>query len=98
MGPGFDFQDRFRGFIKADLNALITPHQRELLRQFFGSGPEGAMRRGQDFVVPDGLNVITLACYHEIARRYIAAGQDYTGVQRMRIDLVERALQIREAR
>ncbi|MGH9844304.1 MAG: hypothetical protein ACREEM_36740 [Blastocatellia bacterium] len=46
----------------------------------------------RDFRVPDGLSRETLERYLEIACRTIEEGLDAAGVQRRRIELVEKAL------
>lgn len=66
--------------------------QVELLRGFFGQGKPGAAYRLNNFVVPTGLTIQSLAEHGEIARRYIEAGKDQLGVQELRLELIGRAM------
>lgn len=83
---------RYRALTRGGIARGIGPHQTQLLRDFFGSGVEGAEAKMRDFRVPDGLSRETLERYLGIARRTIEEGLDTAGVQRRRSELVERAL------
>ncbi|MEY2931243.1 MAG: hypothetical protein RL033_1992, partial [Pseudomonadota bacterium] len=52
----------------AEINKIIGGPQRELLREFFGTGAEGAAQRAANFKVPGGLTRQTLEAYEELAR------------------------------
>jgi hypothetical protein len=90
----FDFSDRFQSLTRGEIAKCIGPDQVHLLRQFFGTGLAGAQVASQQFQVPAALKRESLEAYHEIARRVIMAGQDGLGVQRLRLRLVERALEL----
>jgi hypothetical protein len=90
--PAFDFAGRFQGRSRREIAQDIGPEQVRLLRQFLGSGVGGARAAADNFRIPAGLTRETLEAYHEIARRTIKAGQDYLGVQRLRLALIEKAL------
>src|SRR3989449_7847803 len=63
------------------LNKIIGGSQRELLKQLFKTGD-----------IPEGLSQRTLQIYKEVAQRAIAAGKDASGLQRIRIQIIDAAL------
>ena len=63
-----------------------------MLQDFFGQAKSGADARAANFQVPSGLSQQTLQAYQELAERALAAGNDSTGVQAARLDLVQQAL------
>lgn len=63
-----------------------------MLEKFFGRGVEGAKERSANFYVPSGLTRESLEAYGEIASRTIAEKLDKSGVQELRLQLVEKAL------
>jgi hypothetical protein len=73
--------------------------QLDLLKQFFGSGADGARKRLADFRVPPGLKARTLRWYAALALRALADPRKATPtaeiVQRLRLQLIERALRER---
>ena len=75
----------------AEINKIIGSSQRELLREFFGTGVEGAAQRAANFKVPQGLTRQTLEAYEELARRAINAGADKAGTQAARLRLLGQA-------
>jgi hypothetical protein len=81
----------YAGKTAAEINKIIGPQQRQLLRDFFGTGLKGARQRAGNFNVPQGLNRQTLEAYEELARRAINSGADKAGVQAARLELLERA-------
>jgi len=85
-------QNRFRGQTNGAIANGINPHQKKLLRKFFGKGLKEALESEKNFRVPEGLSRDTLERYREIARRVIEKGKDPSGVQRVRLRLVKRAL------
>ena len=91
---GWRIRFRFGGVSTRDLARGMGPHQTELLRRFFGSRLAGARERRANFRIPDGLNKEALERYLELARRQVARGRN--GVQRLRLRLVERALDLME--
>jgi hypothetical protein len=78
------------------LNQLIGNAQRELLKDFFGQGEQGALSRLENLDVPSGLTRQTLEAYKEAAVRVVQRGPGAPGfqVQRLRLQLVEKALSI----
>jgi RHS repeat-associated protein len=85
----FNFSALYRGFSPSQIIRGWAPGQKDLLFRWWGRGARGARLAGP---LPQGLNVQTLAGYHEIARRAILAGIDAGGTQLARIVLIERAL------
>ncbi len=83
---------KYDGMSNKDINASFGQEQRDLLKEFFGQGKQGADDRAANFNVPNGLSNDTLNGYKEVAERQIAAGQDSTGVQQSRLELILRAL------
>jgi RHS repeat-associated protein len=73
---------------------VIGPAQTQLLKEFLKTGAKGALEREATFKLPQGLSRAALEAYRELARRQIAAGLDQTGVQAIRLRLVERALNL----
>jgi hypothetical protein len=90
-GQPLNFSRQFRGLDNAQINELIGIEQRNLLRQWMGSGADAA-RSAMGRPLPEGLAAETLRAYHEIARRQIEAGLDTVGTQAARIKLIEQAL------
>ena len=88
----FNFASRFAGLTNGQISRGIASWQRDCLKEFFGSGVEGAEATLRNFKIPEGMARETLERYHEIARRQIKRGLDPLGVQRLRLRLVERAL------
>jgi len=91
---GWRIRIRFGGVPTRDVAQGMGRHQTELLRLFFGSDLRGALERRANFRIPDGLNKEALERYRELARRQIARGRN--GVQRLRLRLVDRALDLME--
>jgi hypothetical protein len=58
-----------------DINQAVGNQQRELLRQWMGTGAEAA-RADMERPLLEGFTMDTLRAYHEIARRQIEAGLD----------------------
>lgn len=86
-------ENKFEGLTRGEVaRNFITPEQRNLLEIFFGKGVEGASERFVIFFVPNGLAKETLEAYQEIARRVVAEKLDKSGVQALRLQLVEKAL------
>ena len=84
---------QFEGLTRGEIaRKFIDARQNKLLNEFFGAGANGAKQRLTDFVVPNGLTPIALEAYGEIARRTIAENLDTQGVQVLRLQLIERAL------
>ena len=76
------------------LNSIVRP-QLQLIRQLFkgqATGAEGARQALANLKIPAGLSRETLLAYAEIARRYVEAGRDATGVQAVRLKIIEEAL------
>jgi hypothetical protein len=85
----------------SQLTALYKGSQGTLLRELFkGGGSKGGVEGAQNALanlkVPPGLTKETLLVYQEIARRYIAAGRDGSGVQALRLKIVEELLKTME--
>jgi hypothetical protein len=79
------------------LNAVIRGTQQQLLRELFKgqtSGAAGARQALANLKIPPGLTREALLVYYEIARRYVEAGRDTTGVQAVRLKIIEEALKI----
>jgi RHS repeat-associated protein len=91
-GGGSCPADRYKNLSNEELNELIGDQQRQLLREFFGKSVKGARGRMENFHVPEGLARQTLEIYREVANRAIAQGIDGLGVQRLRLQLIERAI------
>ncbi len=70
----------------------ISKEQVEKLGEFFGDSLQGVRDRLQDFSLPKGLTRESLLRYKVIAEKTIAEGRDKLGVQKLRLELVERAL------
>jgi hypothetical protein len=81
---------KYDGMTNKDINDSIGDEQRNLLKEFFGQGKQGADDRAANFNVPKGLSNDTLNAYKEVAERQIAAGKDSTGVQNSRLQLILR--------
>jgi hypothetical protein len=79
------------------INQLIGPEQRALLREFFGQGLPGARERFQNFQIPAGLTNDTLLKYAVIARNAVlnADTLDKSGLQAARLRLIVQALRER---
>jgi hypothetical protein len=84
---------RFRGLTHGEIARGIGTEQVGFLRHFFGVGVAGAQARFHNFLIPEGLTRATLERYMEVARRAIAERRDPFGVQRLRRQLCERALE-----
>jgi hypothetical protein len=75
----------------------LTQAERQVLKETFGRGPEGAKRvlRQLDegtFEVPRGLTRTALQKYRRIAQEAIDQGLDKIGTQRLRRDIIDRIL------
>lgn len=88
----YNFQSNFAGQTTQQVNQGISVAQRNLLKDLFGVGAEGARNAWQSGRVPPGLTPDTLMRYHELARRAIEEGIDKQGVQIMRMQIIERIL------
>lgn len=88
----FNFSGNYAGQTNAAINQGMAAGQRNLLTQLFGKGVPGAQQAWQSGTVPPGLTPDTLMRYHELARRAIDSGLDKSGVQIMRMQIVERIL------
>jgi RHS repeat-associated protein len=73
---------------------LFTQGEVRLLSEFFGNSVEGAWSRALYFQIPENLTTVTLQQYAIVAQRAIDAGKDTLGVQQLRLDLIQRALEI----
>jgi RHS repeat-associated protein len=84
----------FFRYTTGQLNQIIGTGQRELLKEFFGQGQQGALSKLETFEVPSGLTQRTLEVYKDAAERVVQRGPGAPGfeVQRLRLQLVERAL------
>ena len=77
------------------LDAMIHGTQQKLLAQLFKGQTtvvEGARQALANLKIPPGLTRQALLVYQEIARRYIEAGRDATGVQAVRLEIIKEAL------
>jgi hypothetical protein len=99
MGAGVEQEgsdgNRFVGLSYGTLIQMMGDSQRVLLRRWFGRSVEGARTSAGRVTVPIDLTRETLLIYAEIARRAIAAGRDSLGVQKLRLELIERVLKAR---
>lgn len=85
-------EESLAGLSVQQLNSLIRGTQKQLLSRLFGSGVEGAQNALTGGEVPEGLTREGLLVYRELARRYIEAGRDATGVQALRVKIIDEAL------
>ncbi len=76
----------------ASAKPSFTPDEVGLLRKFFGADMKGALERLKNFLIPDKLSEQTLAKYQRVAESQIERGMDKNGVQKMRLELVRRAI------
>lgn len=77
---------------KGKIARQLTKEDNRVLREFFGQGTRGKLKDLKDFKIPPGLTKQALERYAEIARRAVESGNDKSGVQRDRLELIERAL------
>jgi RHS repeat-associated protein len=70
----------------------IGKEQTKLLGSLFGTGKQGAVKALANPKVSQALNSESLIIYREIAKRAIAAGNDKSGTQKLRIELIEKVL------
>lgn len=85
--------DKFINLTRGEIaRKFISPEQKDLLEEFFGTGLQGAKFRLMNFFIPKGLLRASLEAYQEIARRTIEEKLDKHGVQALRLQLVEKAL------
>ena len=74
------------------MGGRFTPEENEGLRKLFGNGLKGAkdtLGRGT-IKTPKGVTSDTLERYREIAEDAIARGRDKTGVQKKRIEIIDK--------
>ena len=85
----------YAGKNAVEIKRSIGPQQRQLLREFFGTGVNDAAKRAAIFAVPSGLKRQTLEAYEELARRALnTPGADKAGTQAIRLELVQRAYEV----
>lgn len=70
----------------------FTPEENEGLRKVFGHGLKGAEDTlGRETIeIPESVTSDTLERYKRIAEDAIARGRDTTGVQKKRIEIIDR--------
>ena len=76
-----------------ELKSVYAGTQQKLLGQLFGDGVQGARLALSSGRIPAGLTREAMMAYAEIARRYIEAGRDTTGVQALRLQIIKQALE-----
>ena len=76
-----------------ELKSVYAGTQQKLLGQLFGDGVQGARLALSSGRMPAGLTREAMMAYAEIARRYIEAGRDTTGVQALRLQIIKQALE-----
>jgi RHS repeat-associated protein len=83
-------------YTPGQLNQLIGGAQRELLKDLFGQGQQGAASRLANFKLPEGITRETLEIYKEAAVRVVQRGPGSPGfeVQKLRLEIVEKALSL----
>ncbi|HVX90155.1 MAG TPA: hypothetical protein VHC20_00690 [Candidatus Paceibacterota bacterium] len=83
-------------YTPGQLNQLIGGAQRELLKDLFGQGEQGALSRLSNLRIPEGLSRETLEIYKEAAVRVVQRGPGALGyaVQQLRLQIVEKALSL----
>jgi RHS repeat-associated protein len=89
----------FRLLTNGQLNKAISAVQRQLLRNWWGEGSQGALNGArqalENFRVPEGVEREPLELYKEAAERVVQRGPGAPGyeVQKVRLELVNKALQ-----
>lgn len=83
-------------YTPGQLNQLIGGAQKELLKDLFGQGQQGALSRLSNLRLPEGLTRETLEIYKEAAVRVLQRGPGAPGfeVQQLRLQIVEKAISI----
>ena len=72
----------------------FTPEEHDGLTELFGVGLKDAEDRLEDdpIVMPDGVTKDALERYREIAEDAIQKGKDKTGVQKKRLEIIDKLL------
>jgi RHS repeat-associated protein len=75
------------------LKAVYQGTQQKLLGELWGSGIQGAPAALASGRIPAGLTREAVLAYAELARRHVEAGRDATGIQALRLELLQQVLQ-----